>query len=178
MKHMSQYGYDEHEIEKAITFLAKALEKLGHNPKPVLLHSIRVATILWNNGIPQKYVIAGILHDIGEDTSIKKTKLIKEFGDEVTNLIDILTITDKNDFEKSFEESVKDINLAAIRAADLIENSNYYSRADTNELKEKLFNKYTYFMKCAKNNLPKVIQDELNEAYKLNVECLLKETGI
>lgn len=31
MKHMSNFCYDEHEIERAITFLATTIAQSGHN---------------------------------------------------------------------------------------------------------------------------------------------------
>jgi len=173
MKHMSQYNYNEYEIEKAIVFLVNTLEDSGHNPKPVLLHSIRVASVLWNNGIPEKYVIVGILHDIIEDTDITKDDVAKEFGDEVSNMVTTLTLTKKNDAKESFEESLKDNNLAAVRAADLIENSNYYRRAGTDQLKNKLRNKYEYFMKCSEGKLPEPIYRELKKAHEDNVFTLI-----
>jgi (p)ppGpp synthase/HD superfamily hydrolase len=148
------------------------LKKSGHNPKPVLLHSIRVASLLWDNGIPQEYVIVGVLHDILEDTDITKSRLSEEFGEKIANMVELLTLTKKNDVKQSFADSLKDKNLAAVRAADLIENSNYYCRADTDKLKEKLFDKFTYFAENAKGKLPDSIYAELKIAYCNNVKTI------
>ena len=55
-------------VEKAIKYLVDAIKQSGHNPKPVILHSIRVGLFLFNQNYNQDIVIAAILHDILEDT--------------------------------------------------------------------------------------------------------------
>ena len=52
-RHIANFEYDRHEIERAIHFLSDALRASGHNHKPVLLHSIQVGEMLWERGLDQ-----------------------------------------------------------------------------------------------------------------------------
>lgn len=52
--HIAEFEYDKHEIERALFFLSNALQDSGHNTKPVLLHSIQVAEMLWEREVSRK----------------------------------------------------------------------------------------------------------------------------
>ena len=173
MPHPAQYHYDEQEIERAITFLAVSLKESSNNPKPVLMHSIRVASLLWERGIAQNYIVAAILHDVVEDTAVSIDTIRAKFGDDVAGIVSTLTVTGDNDVHRSFEASFRDENVATIRAADLVDNSNYYSRADSDELKQKLKRKYESFMQQAEGRVPEDIFALLKSAYQENVANLL-----
>lgn len=177
MQHPAQYHYDEQEIERAITFLAVSLKESSNNPKPVLMHSIRVASLLWERGIAQNYIVAAILHDVVEDTAVSIDTIRAEFGDDVADIVNTLTIAGDNDMHRSFEASFRDENVAAIRAADLVDNSNYYNRADSDELKQRLKRKYESFMKQAEGRVPNDIFALLKSAYQENVANLLNRDG-
>ena len=58
-------------VEKAISFLVYAFTTTGHNPKPVILHSIRTGLYLYHQNHAQDVVVAAILHDLIEDTDVK-----------------------------------------------------------------------------------------------------------
>jgi hypothetical protein len=57
------------DIDRAIRFLSAAIERSGHNLKPVVLHSVRVGLILDEYRYGWEVVVAGVLHDILEDTA-------------------------------------------------------------------------------------------------------------
>ena len=94
-KHISNFQYDRHEIERALFFLSNALQKSGHNAKPVFLHSIQVAEMLWERDFPQDIVIAAILHDVIEDTDVTIQEIECKFGQQVMRYVDVLTISSK-----------------------------------------------------------------------------------
>ena len=52
----------DHKLERAITFLVTTFQQSGNNPKPVILHSIRVALFLYEYQYPEETIIAGVLH--------------------------------------------------------------------------------------------------------------------
>ena len=95
--HIAEFEYDKHEIERALFFLSNALQDSGHNTKPVLLHSIQVAEMLWERGFPQDVVIAAVLHDVVEDTDITIDDVEQSFGHQVAVYVDALTVSDTQD---------------------------------------------------------------------------------
>jgi (p)ppGpp synthase/HD superfamily hydrolase len=73
-------GMDErHVIEDAIGFLVDAFRVTGKNPKPVIFRSIRVGMRLFDSDT--ETVVAGIRHDIVEDTVVTMDDVGSRFGD-------------------------------------------------------------------------------------------------
>jgi GTP pyrophosphokinase len=59
--------------------------------EPYITHSLAVAAILAEMHVPPAVVIAGLLHDTVEDTPVTLEQVRREFGDEVTALVDGVT---------------------------------------------------------------------------------------
>ncbi len=59
--------------------------------EPYIQHCLSVALILAELGMPSPAVIAGLLHDTVEDTSLTLKDLEKDFGPEVSKLVDGVT---------------------------------------------------------------------------------------
>ena len=49
----------------------------------ILIHPMAVAEILADLGMDEETIIAGLLHDVVEDTSYTEEQLIDEFGEEI-----------------------------------------------------------------------------------------------
>ncbi len=85
---MKRYDYAlEKDMDAAIAALAGAIQTSGRNEKPVIMHSIRVGIELFDRGYPREVVLAGILHDVLEDSGFSEASLRREFGDEVAELV-------------------------------------------------------------------------------------------
>lgn len=141
---------DENLIEKAVTFITKSFETKV-NSKPVLLHSIRVAMYLLENGADTELIVSALLHDVLEDTKTTFETVKLEFGKEIAETILALTIkpsTDSYDEEytKDFQRiEAFGLNAILIRAADIIDNSYYYHLG--NDRIQDLVTKITKFQK-------------------------------
>lgn len=171
-KHIAEFDYNTHEIERALFFLSNALQNSGHNSKPVLLHTIGVAEMLWERGLPQDAVIAGILHDVVEDTDVTLDEIEENFGQVVKEYVDALTLSDVQDIYQSFAQCAELGEAAlSIRAADLIQNSYYYHLAPI-EMQKTLKAKFTRFLHDYKDKIDVSIQSELQRAYSKNVIIL------
>ncbi len=171
-RHISEFEYDRHEIERALFFLSNALQESGNNAKPVLLHSIQVAQMIWERDFSENTVIAAILHDIVEDTDITVADVEREFGQQVARYVESLTIPDYQDVKQSFARAAQlGSDVLAIRAADLIQNSYYYSLASV-DIQKELRSKYEYFMGLSDEALEKSLADELQKTYDQNVKTL------
>ena len=170
--HIAEFEYNKHEIERALFFLSNALQDSGHNTKPVLLHSIQVAEMLWERGFPQDVVIAAVLHDVVEDTDITIDDVGQSFGHQVAVYVDALTVSDTQDIMQSFARTAElGSEALSIRAADLIQNSYYYHLAST-DMQKRLRDKFVYFMELSGELLDEALVSELSKAYRRNVETI------
>ncbi len=84
--------------EKAVVFAARAHD--GQTRKgdgaPYITHPFTVAVILADQGCSEETVIAGLLHDTVEDTTVTLEDIRREFGDGVAHIVDICSEPDKN----------------------------------------------------------------------------------
>jgi len=55
---------------------------------PYIAHPAHVAIILLKHGFPEEAVVAGVLHDIVEDTVVTPAQVEAQFGSAVANLVD------------------------------------------------------------------------------------------
>lgn len=84
--------------EKAIYFLIDEYRKSGHNSKPVVLHSLRTAFYLIENGHNSNVFVGAILHDLIEDSKVTKKDIEEIFGKDISALVAFL----------SFNPNIKD----------------------------------------------------------------------
>ena len=140
-------------IEEAIKFLVTSIEKSGKNQKPVILHSIRVAIHLDKLGYARDVIIGAILHDLLEDTGVVKEEINSKFGERVVELVEANSFdedtTGKTEqYMKLFEKCKKaGKDALVIKAADILDNSNYYNG------NEQLIEKMRYFIEISEDTL-------------------------
>lgn len=136
-------------IFKAIEFATKAHS--GQFRKgtsiPYIIHPLGVAKILIENSFSDEIIIAGILHDTVEDTSVKLQDIEKEFGAKIANLV--LGTSDLNrtdSWEERRRQKIKyletaPIEVIIIECADKLDNIRAI-RHDYNKLGEKLWSRF------------------------------------
>ena len=126
---------DLSQIEKAydVAFRAHA-DQLRKSGEPYIIHPLCVAIILAQLEMDKETIIAGLLHDVIEDTVVSKEDVIKEFGEEVALLVDGVTKLTQLNYEhdkieiqaenlrKMFLAMAKDIRVIIIKLADRLHN--------------------------------------------------------
>ena len=107
--------------------------QLRKSGEPYLIHPMAVAEILADLGMDEETIIAGLLHDVVEDTPYTKEELARDFGDEVELLVDGVTKLGSLKFEskearqvenlrKMFLAMSKDIRVLIIKLSDRLHN--------------------------------------------------------
>src|SRR5579871_4509471 len=101
--------------------------------EPYITHPIAVAGILAEMGMDAETIIAAILHDTLEDTSLSRAELAGEFGEAVAELVDGVTKLDKmrfssrqeadaESFRKMLLAMARDIRVILIKLSDRLHN--------------------------------------------------------
>lgn len=144
---------EDEEIERAIQYLVHSFESSGDNPKPVILHSIRVGMDVYDRGYQKPIVISGFLHDLVEDTDVTAAEIRSEFGDDVGTIVEATSFDESIDnylerhydiYERCFELGR---SAVVVKAVDILDNSDYYGLGDSEELQDNLIKKMDYFIK-------------------------------
>lgn len=107
-------------------------EQYRKSGDPYITHPVAVATILAELGLTGETLIAALLHDTVEDTDYTLEQLDKDFGPDVTLLVDGVTKLDRVKFGAAAEaETVrkmiiamaKDVRVLMIKLADRLHNA-------------------------------------------------------
>ncbi|HEX2467955.1 MAG TPA: HD domain-containing protein [Solirubrobacterales bacterium] len=107
---------------------AHAGQTRGGRGRPYLDHPIQVAETLTEHGYPEPTVVAGLLHDVVEDSGLTVGDVVESFGLEVGELVGALTedpsINDWEERKRALREEVSKAGdqAAAIYAADKLAN--------------------------------------------------------
>ena len=108
---------NDEQVFKAIEFAAKA--HYGQFRKgtklPYILHPLGVAKILIEHDCSEEIVVAGILHDTVEDTSVTLREINENFGVRVAELVEALSEPDKSDsWENRKQHTIDYLKVAPI----------------------------------------------------------------
>jgi guanosine-3',5'-bis(diphosphate) 3'-pyrophosphohydrolase len=121
-------------IDGALCFASKAHDgQIRFSGEPYIIHPVAVAIILADLKMDYKCVMAGLLHDVIEDTTYEHKELEKRFGKEVTAMVDAVTkikrMPTKSRRESQAENFLKmlmamcsDIRILMIKLADRLHN--------------------------------------------------------
>ena len=108
-------------------------DQLRHSGEPYFMHPYEVTRILADMELDRDAIIAGLLHDVIEDTDYTSEQMKEEFGEQVATLVEGVTKLDKikcisseeahiENLRKMFFAMAEDIRVVLIKLADRLHN--------------------------------------------------------
>ena len=142
--------YDDSAIIKAYEIALRLHEgQFRKSGEPYIIHPIAVAKILAGFGMDNETVIAGLLHDVVEDTDYTREQLVEDFDEKIAALVDGVTKlgnisfdtssekVQAENFRKMFLAMSKDIRVLIIKLADRLHNMRTLEYMPTNKRESK-----------------------------------------
>ena len=129
-----KYPQSSEEIHRAYEYISKKhKDQFRKSGEPYIVHPVNVAKILSELNMDSTTVVAGLLHDVLEDTSATYEELVELFGQEVADIVEGVTKIGKikfrdlkeaqaENFRKLILATAKDIRVVIVKLADRLHN--------------------------------------------------------
>ena len=159
---MSKQRSIEENMENVMRFLFERFPNARDLIKPTIFHSIRVGTYLYEKGYAEDISIAGLLHDILEDTDVTEVEIQDLYGENVLAIVKANTkdmkITNKEERNKDLiMRCIASEKALIVKCADIMDNYRY--RVRRKNIPE--IERCTMLTKMIRENIPESYKDKI-----------------
>ena len=149
--------------------------QLRKSGDPFITHPLEVAKILTSIKLDADSIVAGLLHDTLEDTSLNIEEISKNFGNQIVELVTGLTKINKyslkvknqkfgENYKKLILATTKDLRVILVKLADRLHNIRTIEGIKNNEKRSKIcFETLEIFAPLAERLGINAIQRELED---------------
>ncbi len=171
----NEKNYDMAMIDRAITLACDAhTGQCRYSGGDYVCHPLQVACILIELGMDNEAIVAAILHDVVEDTSVELSEIRQQFGDNVALLVDGVTKITQMPFSTKEEQQAEnvrkmlmamsqDIRVIIIKLADRLHNMRTNSGWDPQKRRDKAKETLDIYAPIAHRLGIRAIKDELED---------------
>lgn len=171
----NEKNYNMETIERAITVAGEAhAGQFRYSGGDYVCHPLQVACILVELGMDNEAVVAAILHDVVEDTSVELEQIRQQFGDDIALLVDGVTKITQIPFSTKEEQQAEnvrkmlmamsqDIRVIIIKLADRLHNMRTNSGWDPQKRRDKAKETLDIYAPIAHRLGIRAIKDELED---------------
>lgn len=171
----NEKNYNMPMIEQAIALASEAHEgQYRYSGGDYVCHPLQVAAILVELGMDNEAVVAAILHDVVEDTSVELAQVRQQFGDDIALLVDGVTKITKMPFSTKEEQQAEnvrkmlmamsqDIRVIIIKLADRLHNMRTNSGWHPQKRRDKAKETLDIYAPIAHRLGIRAIKDELED---------------
>lgn len=168
-------SYDIELIKKAYNIANKAHENQRRlSGVPYILHPTSVACIVAEHGMDTQTIVAALLHDVVEDTSVTLDDLKEEFSEEISNIVDGVTKLGSVPFISREDEQAenarkmiiamsKDIRVIIVKLADRLHNMRTIECMKPQKRRDKAFENMELYAPIADRLGIRTIKEELED---------------
>jgi (p)ppGpp synthase/HD superfamily hydrolase len=144
---------------------------------PYIVHPLGVAKTLIEYGLPDKIVVAGILHDTVEDTDVTLEDIKKNFGEEIAKIVEGASEPDKSDtWENRKKHTIEYLKTAPmdvifVSCADKLDNIKSI-REDYSKIGEEIWKRFKRSKESQKwyyRSLMNVFSDRMKDEPALSI---------
>ncbi len=167
--------YDMELIERAYSLAEKSHDgQFRQSGEPYIVHPLCVASLLVELGLDNESICAGLLHDTVEDTDVTLEQIQKNFGDDITLLVDGVTKLGRIPFDSAEEQRAenirkmlfamsKDIRVMIVKLCDRLHNMQTLNAKSPEKQSEKALETMEIYAPIAHRLGMSKIQEELED---------------
>lgn len=167
--------YNMEKIEMAYELAQRAhAGQMRLSGEPYVIHPIAVACILVDLGMDSDSIVAALLHDVVEDTSIHNEDVQRQFGSQVALLVDGVTKLGRiplftkeqqqaENIRKMLLAMAQDIRVIIIKLADRLHNMRTLHFMNEQKQRDKALETMEIYAPLAHRLGIKAVQDELED---------------